>query len=148
MASRAWVLAAGGRVAEYKHRFADLERFALFAVIRAGGKQHKVAEGDVIEIERLAGADGTIEFTPLLVVDDDGNTRFNKSELASAVVTATILGETKGPKVEIFKHRNKTGYRRHAGHRQKYSSVQISGIRLATSRSKKTAPKKGGSDGT
>ncbi len=107
----------------------------MYAIIRAGGKQYKVAEGDVIEIERTKESSDTVEFVPLLVVDDKGKTRSEKSDLADARVTATIVGETKGPKVNVAKYRNKTGYRRNAGHRQKYTSVQISGIKLTRARS-------------
>ena len=102
----------------------------MFAVIRAGGKQFKVAEGDVLEIEKTSTAGDTLRFRPLLVVDDAGATRTGKQELAAAVVTATVVDEVKGPKVDIFRYRNKTGYRRHVGHRQKYTSVRISGIEL------------------
>ena len=112
----------------------------MYAVIRAGGKQFKVSKGDVIEIERVPDS-GTIEFTPLLVVDDKGKTRSAKKDLASARVTATVIGETKGPKVEVFRYRNKTGYRRKTGHRQRYTSVKISDIKLTAGRSKATSEK-------
>src|SRR5919106_932876 len=79
----------------------------MYAVIRAGGKQHKVSKGDVIEIERVKDGSETVEFTPLLVVDDKGKTRSGPSELAKARVTAKVLGETKGPKVDVMKFRNK-----------------------------------------
>jgi large subunit ribosomal protein L21 len=104
----------------------------VYAIIRAGGKQYKVAQGDVIEIERTKEDSETMEFVPLLVVDDKGKTQSDKASLADARVTATVVGETKGPKVSVAKYRNKTGYRRNAGHRQKYTSVQISGIRLTS----------------
>jgi large subunit ribosomal protein L21 len=107
----------------------------MYAVIRAGGKQHKVAKGDVIEIEYVKDSD-TVEFTPLLIVDDKGKLRSGKSELAKARVTAKVLGESKGKKIEVMKYRNKTGYRRHTGHRQRYSSVEISDIKLTGSTSK------------
>ena len=111
----------------------------MYAVIRAGGKQFKVAEGDVIEVER-AGDDGSkLEFVPLLVVDDDGTAHAARDSLAKAKVTGQIVGETKGPKVHIFRYKNKTRYRKRTGHRQTYSSVEISGIKLggrASSRSK------------
>ncbi len=102
----------------------------MYAVIRAGGKQYRVAEGDVIEIERAGESDSKLEFTPLLVVDDKGNAHATKDALAKAKVTAQVVGETKGPKVQIFKYRNKTRYRRKTGHRQTYSSVEISGIKM------------------
>lgn len=110
----------------------------MYAVIRAGGKQHKVAKGDVIEIERVKNSNDSVEFVPLLIVDDKGKARSSKSELAKARVTATVLDEAKGPKVDVFKYRNKSGYRRHTGHRQKYSRIQISDIKLTGGRSKKT----------
>ena len=113
----------------------------MYAIIRAGGKQHKVAKGDVIEVERVKDSSDSLEFVPLLVVDDKGKARSSKSDLAGARVTATILGETKGPKVEVVKYRNKTGYRRNTGHRQKYTSIQIADIKLTAGKSSKAADK-------
>lgn len=122
----------------------------MYAIIRAGGKQHKVAKGDVIEIEHVKDAKDTLEFTPLLVVDDKGKARSAKSDLANARVTAKVLGEAQGPKVDVAKYRNKTGYRRNTGHRQRYTSVQISDIKLTAGRSKTTTTKdeEGTTDGT
>jgi large subunit ribosomal protein L21 len=119
----------------------------VYAIIRAGGKQHKVAKGDVIEVEHLKGSSDTIEFVPLLIVDDKGKTRSAKSDLAKARVTAKVVGDAQGPKVDVMKFRNKTGYRRHTGHRQRYTTVQIAEIKLTSGRSKaaegevKTEPK-------
>ena len=127
----------------------------MYAIIRAGGKQHKVAKGDVIEVEYVKGTDETVEFVPLLVVDDKGKTRSAKSDLANARVTAKVVGESKGPKVDIMKFRNKTGYRRHTGHRQRYTTLEISDIKLTAGRTKKTedkaapaAEEEGNTDGT
>ena len=111
----------------------------MYAIIRAGGKQHKVAPGDVIEIERLKEGSDSVEFTPLLVVEDSGTTRSAKDDLAGARVLGKVLGETKGPKVEVNKFRNKTGYRRHAGHRQKYTTIQIDDIKLSGAKGKTKA---------
>lgn len=122
----------------------------MYAVIRAGGKQYKVAKGDVIQIEKVKDS-GTLEFTPLLVVDDKGVTSSQKSDLTGATVTAKVLDEVKGPKVDIFKYRNKTRYRRHTGHRQRYTSVEISDIKLRKSSSKKSTTaksKEGTKDGS
>jgi large subunit ribosomal protein L21 len=102
----------------------------MYAVIRAGGKQYKVAESDVIEIEKMKDSNDKVEFTPLVVVDDKGKSTAGKSALSKAVVTAKVVGATKGPKVEVSKHRNKTGYRRNTGHRQQYTTVEISEIKL------------------
>lgn len=101
----------------------------MFAVIRAGGKQYKVTKGDVIEVERV-GDSGTVEFVPLLVVDDDGTSSAGGDALAAAKVTAKVLGETKGPKIRVLRYRPKTGYRRNTGHRQRYTSLEISDIQL------------------
>ncbi|MGH2752900.1 MAG: 50S ribosomal protein L21 [Actinomycetota bacterium] len=129
----------------------------MYAVIRAGGKQHKVAKGDIIEVERVRNGAGTLEFTPLLIVDDKGKVRSGRSELSKALVTAKVVEETKGPKIEVYKFRNKSRYRRHSGHRQRYSRIEISGIKLSggsASASAKTASaspaaKEGeGTDGT
>lgn len=117
----------------------------MYAVIRAGGKQHKVAKGDVIEVERVRGGSDSLEFVPLLIVDDKGKTRSARSELRDARVMATVVGETKGPKVDVMKYKNKIGYRRHQGHRQKYSTIQISDIKLTAGRGK--SKEEGATDG-
>jgi large subunit ribosomal protein L21 len=113
----------------------------MYAIIRAGGKQAKVQSGDVIEIERVRSDDGKLSFTPLLVVDDKGNSVTDRTTLAKATVTAKVLGESSGSKVDIFKYKNKSGYRRHQGHRQKYTQIEITGIKLPASSSKKSAAK-------
>lgn len=107
----------------------------MYAIIRAGGKQHKVAKGDIIEVERVKESSDSLEFVPLLVVDDKGKARSGKSDLASARVVASIVGESKGPKIDVVKYRNKTGYRRNTGHRQKYTTIQIDDIKLTASKS-------------
>ena len=112
----------------------------MYAIIRAGGKQAKVREGDVLSVERIKDKD-TVSFTPILVVADDGTVISDKDALSKASVTADILGESAGPKVDIFKYKAKTGYRRRQGHRQKYTTIKVTGI--ATGTSKKAAPKKG-----
>lgn len=99
----------------------------MYAIIRAGGKQSKVAEGDVLDIERVREED-TIKFTPILVVNEDGSVISDGSALGDFTVTAEILGESKGPKIDIFKYKNKTGYRRRAGHRQKYTTIKVTSI--------------------
>ena len=102
----------------------------MYAVIKAGGKQHKVKPGDVIEIEVVRAQQGDgLTFTPLLVVDDDGATHFGK-ELGKAVVKGKILGEEKGDKVKVFKYRPKTGYAKAQGHRQRYTLVEIQDVAM------------------
>ena len=111
----------------------------MYAVIKTGGKQHKVKAGDVIEIELTHGAeDGAITFTPLLVVDDEGKTHYGK-DLGKA---AKLVGEQKGEKVKIFKYRAKTGYSKRQGHRQMYTLVEIQDVSLGRrSPAKKTEDK-------
>jgi len=116
----------------------------MYAIIRAGGKQAKVQSGDVIEIERVKGDADQLSFAPLLVVDDKGNAVSDRDVLAKASVTAKVLGESQGPKVDIFKYKNKTGYRRRQGHRQKYTQIEITEIKLpGTTKAKSTAAKSG-----
>jgi large subunit ribosomal protein L21 len=100
----------------------------VYAIVRSGGRQHKVAVGDVLEIDKIddkAGA--SVSLTPLLLVDGE-NVTSDQSALGSASVTAEVLAETKGPKIKIFKYKNKTGYRKRQGHRQRYTQVKVTGI--------------------
>jgi large subunit ribosomal protein L21 len=100
----------------------------MYAIIRAGGKQAKVKTGDVIEIERVKDSSDSMTFTPLLVVAEDGTTVSDRSILSDSKVVAEVLGETQGDKIDIFKYKNKTGYRRHMGHRQKYTQIRVTSI--------------------
>jgi large subunit ribosomal protein L21 len=113
----------------------------MYAVIKTGGKQHKVAVGDVIEVEHLVGSGDTVTFHPLLVVDDEGHTHAG-SQAAKAVVIAKPLGEKKGDKVKIFKYRPKTGYAKRGGHRQLLTLLEIQDVSLGAEakRSTKTTP--------
>src|SRR5918996_4745732 len=109
----------------------------MYAVIKAGGKQHKVQPGDVIEIELMHGGhDEAVSFTPILVVDDEGKTHYGK-ELGKAQVKGKLVGQGKGDKVKIFKYRPKTGYARRQGHRQMYTLVEIQDVNLGRRASKK-----------
>ena len=109
----------------------------MYAVIKTGGKQHKVKPGDVIEIELThGGQDEAITFTPVLVVDDEGKTHYGK-DLAKAVVKGRLVGEEKGEKVKIFKYRPKTGYAKRQGHRQMHSLVEIEDVVLGRRAAKK-----------
>jgi large subunit ribosomal protein L21 len=102
----------------------------MYAVIKTGGKQHRVKTGDVIEVEYMHGLGDTVTFHPLLVVDDDGKTHFGK-EAEGAVVTAKPVGEQKGDKVRVMKYKNKTGYSRRQGHRQLMTLLEISDVTMA-----------------
>jgi len=120
----------------------------MYAIIRAGGKQAKVSEGDVLDVERIK-AEGEMTFTPLLLVTDDGTVISDRDALAKTSVTVEILGENRGEKVDVFKYKNKTGYRRRQGHRQTYTRIRVAKIdagakkKAATKKAatKKAAPK-------
>ena len=116
----------------------------MYAVIKAGGKQHKVKAGDVIEVELMHGDGDTITFQPLLVVDDDGTTHYGK-EAQQAVVTAKLIGEQKGDKVHVFKYKNKSGYARRQGHRQLLTLIEIADVKLGSA-PKRAAAKKPAKD--
>lgn len=101
----------------------------MYAIVRSGGRQHKVAVGDVVEIDKVTDAVGSsIELTPLLVVDGETVTS-DANALGKVTVTAEVLGLTKGPKIRILKYKNKTGYKKRQGHRQKYTQVKVTGIK-------------------
>jgi large subunit ribosomal protein L21 len=110
----------------------------MYAIVKTGGKQYKVAEGDVITVEKLAVEPGTtVNLTPLLVVDGESRT-LDAEGLAAASVTAEVVAQTKGPKIKIHKFKNKTGYHKRMGHRQKLTQVRVTGISSTGSAPKKT----------
>ncbi|MDQ7993946.1 MAG: 50S ribosomal protein L21 [Propionicimonas sp.] len=101
----------------------------MYAIVRSGGRQHKVAVGDVLEIDRVdAEVGASVELVPLLVVDGDDVTA-DAAKLKGVKVSAEVLAETKGPKIRILKYKNKTGYKKRQGHRQKYTQVKVTGIK-------------------
>jgi len=101
----------------------------VYAIVRGGSRQHKVAEGDVLAIDLIDAAVGDkIELPALLLVDGETVTSA-ADKLAKVKVTAEVLDETKGPKIRIMKYKNKSGYKRRMGHRQRYTSVKITGIK-------------------
>jgi large subunit ribosomal protein L21 len=98
----------------------------MYAIVRCGGRQEKVAQDDVLDVDKLTGEAGDeVTFPALLVVDGD-NVITNSGNYK---VTAEILGATAGPKINMIHYRNKTGYRRRLGHRQKYTQVRITSIK-------------------
>jgi large subunit ribosomal protein L21 len=98
----------------------------MYAVIKTGGKQYRVEEGQTLEVE-LVGDDEKVELKPVLLVDDD-QVLATPGDLAGARVKAKVLGEAKGPKINGFTYKSKTRNRRHWGHRQRYSIIEITGI--------------------
>ena len=100
----------------------------MYAVIATGGKQHRVAEGDVIEVERLGVDEGqTVDLRPILLVDGD-TVLATPGDLGGASVSARVVGDAKGPKINGFTYKNKTNNRKRWGHRQKYTRLEITGI--------------------
>ena len=99
----------------------------MYAIVKAGGRQEKVAVGDVFEMNRVEGEPGAaVELPVLLVVD--GASVTSGAKAASASVSAEVVEHTKGPKIDILKYKNKTGYRRRQGHRQHLTRVKVTGI--------------------
>ena len=98
----------------------------MYAVIKTGGKQHRVEEGQTLDIE-LIGDDDKVELKPILLVDGD-TVLAKPSELSKATVSAKVLGQTKGPKINGFNYKNKSNNRKRWGHRQRYSTIEITGI--------------------
>ena len=101
----------------------------MYAVIRTGGKQYRVAPKDVIEVERLpAEAGAAVELNEVLALNDEKNTVIGTPLVNGARVAATVLEHTKGEKVIIFKKRRRKNYRRRTGHRQGYTMLRIDEI--------------------
>ena len=100
----------------------------MYAIVRSGGQQQKVAVGDVIEIDKVASEVGDSVTLPVVLLVDGENITSDAGALGKASVTVEVLGATKGPKITILKYKNKTGYRRRQGHRQKYTQVKVTDI--------------------
>ncbi len=101
----------------------------MYAVIATGGKQYRVAEGDVIQVETLEGEAGaSIDFDKVLMVGEGENVKIGAPYLDGGKVTATIKSHGRGKKVEIVKFRRRKHHRKQMGHRQNYTEVQITGI--------------------
>ncbi len=117
----------------------------MFAVIKTGGKQYKVAQNDVLVLERLDGAEGdTVSFGEVLMMGDDGKVTVGAPMIEGASVTAELLETRKGKKIIIFKKKRRKNYKRTKGHRQMETVVRITDIlaKGAKPAAKKAAPKK------
>ena len=99
----------------------------MYAVIKTGGKQYRVQEGERLDVERLTADGDEVSFVPVLLVDGE-NVTAAAGDLAGASVAARIVGEAAGPKIRGFTYKNKTNQRRRWGHRQKYATIEITGI--------------------
>jgi large subunit ribosomal protein L21 len=119
----------------------------VYAIVRCGGRQEKAAVDDVLTVDTLAGEIGSSVTLPAVLVVDDGKVISDPAELGRYQVTAEIMGAIAGPKINMIHYRNKTGYRRRLGHRQRYTQVKITGISTgksgsARASSAKTSPEK------
>jgi len=106
----------------------------VYAIVRCGGRQEKVALDDVVTVDKLPGAAGDSITLPALLVVDGERVISDPAEVGRYQVTADIVGDAAGPKINMIHYRNKTGYRRRLGHRQQYTQVRITGIGAETKR--------------
>jgi large subunit ribosomal protein L21 len=100
----------------------------MYAIVKTGGKQYRVAEGDVIEVEKLAGAPGDAVALAAVLLVDGTDLVTDAATLAKVAVTGEVVAHTKGPKIRIHKFKNKTGYHKRQGHRQPLTQVKVTGI--------------------
>ena len=101
---------------------------ATYAIVKTGGKQYKVAVGDLVKVEKIEGEPGAaVSLTPVLLVDGAELTT-DADKLAKVTVTGEVVEQTKGPKIRIHKFKNKTGYHKRQGHRQKLTVVKVTAI--------------------
>jgi large subunit ribosomal protein L21 len=100
----------------------------VYAIVRCGGKQSRASVDDVLTIDKLAGEVGSAVTLPAVLIVDDGKVITDSTELGRYEVTAEIFGPAAGPKINMIHYKNKTGYRRRQGHRQKYTQVKITSI--------------------
>ena len=103
----------------------------MYAVIRTGGKQHRVSEGDVIAIEKITGSRGdTVVFDQVLMLEKEGDIRIGRPVVEGAKVTGEILAQTKAAKLIVFKMKKRKGYHKKNGHRQQLTSMKIKEIAI------------------
>ena len=100
----------------------------MYAIVKTGGKQYRVAEGDVIEVEKLAGEPGDAVTLPAVLLVDGERVVSDPEQLARVSVAGELVGLGKGPKIRIHKFKSKTGYHKRQGHRQRLTRVKVTGI--------------------
>ena len=101
----------------------------MYAIVKTGGKQYKVAEGDLVKVEKIEGEPGsTVALTPVLLVDG-ADVKSTADDLANVKDDAELVEHGKGKKISMMKYKNKTGYKRRLGHRQPVTTVKITGIK-------------------
>jgi len=99
----------------------------MYAVIATGGKQYKVESGQVLDVERLGVDEGEVELRPVMLYDG-GTVLATPAQLGGATVTAKVVGEGRGPKINGFVYKPKSNNRKRWGHRQKYTTIEITAI--------------------
>ncbi len=103
----------------------------MYAVIKTGGKQHRVSEGEVLSVEKLVGTKGdAVVFDQVLMVCQDEDIRIGRPLVAGALVTGEIVNQGKGPKINVFKMKRRKGYRKKTGHRQELTRLKIKKISI------------------
>jgi large subunit ribosomal protein L21 len=102
---------------------------ATYAIVKTGGKQYKVAVGDVVKVEKLEVEAGAKVSLPVALVVDGANVTSAAKDLEKLAVTGEVLEHTKGPKIRIHKFKNKTGYHKRQGHRQQLTVLKVTGIK-------------------
>jgi large subunit ribosomal protein L21 len=100
----------------------------VYAIVKTGGKQYKVAVGDVVEVEKVSGGVGDSVALPALLVVDGTTVTSDAQALAGVSVAGEVVAHTKGPKLTILRYKNKTGYKRRMGHRQSLTQVRVTAI--------------------
>jgi large subunit ribosomal protein L21 len=102
---------------------------ATYAIVKTGGKQYKVAEGDLVKVEKIDGAVGDTVSLPVALLVDGASLTTDAAALAKASVTGEVVEHVKGPKIRIHKFKNKTGYHKRQGHRQRLTVLKVTGIK-------------------
>ena len=103
----------------------------MYAVIKTGGKQYRVSEGNILEIEKISGNQGdVVSFDDVLMVSKSGDIKVGTPVVEGAKVTGEIVTQTKGPKITVFKMKRRKGYRKKTGHRQQLTVLKIKGISM------------------
>lgn len=101
----------------------------MYAIVKTGGRQYKVAEGDIVKVEKIEGELGSSVALPPVLLVDGATVTTKADELAKVKVSAEIIDSVKGPKIKILKYKNKTGYKKRQGHRQPLTVLKITGIK-------------------
>ena len=103
----------------------------MYAIVRCGGKQTRASVDEVLTVDKLAGEVGSTITLPAVLIVDGEKVISDRAELGGYEVTAEIIGSASGPKINMIHYKNKTGYRRRLGHRQKYTQVRVTAIGAA-----------------